>query len=278
MMRLGGLGQCGERRAFGPGSVSRELQLAGPERLLALSNDALRLYDTSTATGPALLATAALAESYLGTKAKQPIQVTALATPSAAEDRLVGLPYYGDEPYGYFQLFTLSDNTLTARGVIEEHGFPQDVTRVGRSLVTVSSTQLRTFDAAALDDLSAPGALQLDALYYIKDFTFDEVVARIRFTPFSPQINGPQPTSASVARNDLQITETDTLTPLASLPVEATGGWEKVDELLVNFQFQLLSWNEQSAIADLQVYDLGDPLKPRRARWSSTTSRKSSIS
>ena len=267
-------GRCPERSALGPESRAFALHELARERLLVLGADDVRLYDSASPAESALLARAAVS-ARCAAGAQQALQITTLQQPAAAGDGtdeplLASVRSSSSDYSGRYELLTLSDATLTARGQLDVRGTPSSVALIGRSLVAVSSTGLRAFDAHSLDAPLALGQLEL-AEHYRDVFGFGEHVARVRQ---HPAVLPPGERSRAV-RDDLQILHRDTVPELvASLPVESEGQWLQLGSLLVNAQVSIAQQgteSERKARVTIQVYDLNNPAAPRKAGALSTT-------
>lgn len=264
-------GSCATPTSFGAGTRSYALHELAPARLLALSADALDLYDSAQAR---LLAHAPLARPLGSASELQPIQFSRLPTPVAAGDgtpepALVSVPYLGGEEHGRFQLQTLSDHTLTARASIAQRGYPRTTALFGRTLLTVSSTELHTYDLRDLANPIEQGQLELAESYpYL--FSLGDYVARVRSHPW---VLPPDERALSV-QDDLQVLSNAQSAPIASLPVESIGEWVQVGSVLANLQLSVADYGNglnPTARITLQAYDLRDPAHPRRAGTLSTT-------
>jgi hypothetical protein len=221
------------------------------------------LHDTARDAKEPVLARTALSSAYSGGSSSRPLQLTKLASPTTAGDGtpeplLVSLPQYGPELNGRFQLLTLSDHTLTTRAAIDQRGTAEGIALFGRTLVTVSSTQLSTFDARDLNAAVELGQVEL-AENYRHVFGFGEHVVRIRE---HPSVLAPEERGRRV-QDDLQVLRrSDGQDVIASLPVESVGTWLQVGPVLVNAQLSVAEYGDEytrKARVAIQAYDLSDP-------------------
>ncbi|HET8938681.1 MAG TPA: hypothetical protein VFN67_34785 [Polyangiales bacterium] len=261
-------GNCGPPTTFGADTRSYALQELGPTRLLTLGTDAVSLYD-SQGTQP--LARAALEVPLSAASAVRTLQLSQL--PGTSAPQLVGVPYAGHETQGRFQLLTLADDTLSARASLRQRGYPETTALLGRTLLTVSSTELHAYDVQDLDRPVAQGELELAESYpYL--FGFGDYVARVRSHPW---VLPPEERAVSV-QDDLQVLRRSATgergAPIASLPVESVGEWVQVGPVLVNLQLSVADYGngvDPIARITVQAYDLRDPKAPRKAGKLSTT-------
>jgi hypothetical protein len=149
-----------------------------------------------------------------------------------------------------FQLFSASRDTLTARGSITPYDLPNGLALYGSTLVTLSYAQLRTFDIHTLDAPTQLGTLDLHATY-TDLHRFGDYLARLYV---SPRIEGPEP---SIAMTEVQVIRFDATSerPIATWPAFESSTLARVgDNLVVELHAGMI-----------QVYDLSDPARPRKA-------------
>jgi hypothetical protein len=256
-------GNCPNKRCFGNQSGAYALHIPAAQRLLAISYY-ISLYDTASSALPPVLARADTRDRYddYQEQVPQPIQVLNLDEPATAADGtpepwLVGLLYYSSDLPAYFQLLSASDRTLTPRSAISEEAFPENLALYGRTLVTLSSMRLRTFDVR---DLQAPrelGALDLNALYE-EPVRFGDYIARLRI---GESIGGPEPTEREREVQVVRLAATDE-PPVASWPAEHRD-WLKAENLLLGIERYAVSAEREMIGLSIQAYDLSDPAEPR---------------
>ena len=272
-VRFDASGACPDRSAYGPESRGVALHELEHERVLVLGASDLRLYDSASPPEAALLARAEV-EARLATGDREVLQVTPLQQPAAASDGtneplLASVLSTSPDYHSRYELLTLSDATLSARGVLDTRGAPKDVALLGRTLVAVSSTELRTFDARDLDRPRALGQLEL-AERYREVFALGDYVVRIRQHPAVL----PPGERARAVHDDLQVMPRGGSEAVASLPVESEGLWFQLRSVLVNAQLTIAEYgseSERKARVAIQAYDVSDPAAPRRAGAMSTT-------
>lgn len=271
-------GGCLDQVAYGPDSRSSQLHASGVDRMLGYGPIGLSMYETGPAATEQPVARAALPGPFTGGNASGPIQLLDLPRPLAApngtlEPQLAVIPNNSWPIASGFQLFTLSDRTITPRAALDLRARPDSVALLAPALVAASATELRTFDAR---DLNAPvglGQLELAEQYY-ELFRFGDYIARIRVDPYV----GPPEERARLVHDDLQVLRRSDVAsgapPVASLPVEPLGKWLQVGQVLVNAQLRggpADSFGEPASEITLQVYDLSDTTQPRKAGRLETT-------
>jgi len=271
-------GTCQQRGLLAPHGSRHALLAPAPDRLLALGPYQLNLYDMGPDADGAPLGTVVLYTPFAASDLTQPIQRIPLATPSAAQDGtpepwLVSVAYHGPHPIGRFQLATMSDRTLTARGRIDDPDPPRLIGRVGQSLFTVSASRLRTFDVAALDAPALVGE-QIFQSNFEPSYRFGEYIAGFRSLTWW---NAWNVDPADRPADDLEIRSPDGKTTIATLPVNRwfvsdaqVTALERVGDLLVRFEYQIRDWDNKQADVHFIVYDLRDPQRPRHGAHLTT--------
>ncbi len=193
----------------------------------------------------------------------------------ALETGLVLLPFSGwnqaDQTYtSGVQIFTFSPTSLTRRGVMP-HG-----TWVRRSFpvedgttANLSDLSLSLFDTSDPDDPAELGRLDL-APNYTRFLVYGEHGARLKND--RDFYYGWWADGASMPSNELQIIslaeDPDLAQPLARVPVPPNGQVHQVGELAVVTETQWLQRegaDEYYPLTTVQVWDLADPVHPRRA-------------
>lgn len=259
-------GKCPLRRTL-DNDESASFHLPAPQRLLALNQRNLRLFNTARSATVPLLASAPIEHYYYYYDTVKPIQVFGLAQAATAPDGtpepwLVGLPYYDEYTglaEGAFQLFSASHRTLTARSTIYEYARTGDLAVFNNTLVTLSSVGLRTFDLSDLDQPKQLGSLDLEVVFS-GDLRFGDYFVRFRSSPLSGPPTGVEPV------RDVLLERIDAVgqTPIASWRVRRDSTWLKADDLLLEARWIFTS-SALSPYLTVQVYDLSDPARPRKA-------------
>ncbi|HTU63930.1 MAG TPA: hypothetical protein VMF89_35940, partial [Polyangiales bacterium] len=259
-LRFDASGACPDRSAYGPESRGVAFRELGRERLLVLGPTDLRLYNSASPPEAAALARAEV-QARNAPGDREVLQIMPLT--AAPESQLASVLSTSADFHSRYELLTLSDSTLSVRGVLDTRGAPKNVALLGRTLVAVSSTELRTFDARDLDAPRALGQLEL-AEHYREVFGLGDHVARIRQHPAVL----PPGERARAVRDDLQVLPLGGSVPVASLPVESDGLWFQRGSVLVNAQLSIAEYgteSERKAGVAIQLYDLSDPDAPRKA-------------
>jgi hypothetical protein len=256
-------GKCPLRRVLDT-AHSKAFHMPAPQRLLAVNSRNLRIFDTARSATVPLLASAPIEHFYYYTETVKPIQVFGLTHAATALDGtpepwLVGLPYYDEYgvTLGAFQLFSASARTLTARSTIYEYARTGDLALFDSTLVTMSSEGLRTFDISDLNQPKPLGSLDLDVGV---EYRFGDYSVRTRSAPAS----GPPEDIDSVQEVLLERIDAVGQTPIASWPVRRNSTWLKADDLLLEARW-IFTASALSPYLTLQVYDLSDPTRPRKA-------------